>query len=90
MRSVIKVTLSLSLAVIDEISMVNLSYIMQIVNFVNPEREREKKKPLQIIFVGDFFQLPPVVLPEEQVHYKEFYGNDVHNAYAFQSQYWKR
>lgn len=92
-EKVYKMLMQIDILLIDEISMVSLSmidYIMQIVNFVNPEREREKKKPLQIIFVGDFFQLPPVVLPEEQVHYKEFYGNDVHNAYAFQSQYWKR
>lgn len=92
-EKVYKMLMDINTLLIDEISMVGLSmidYIMQIIGFVNKERENKKKKKLQIILVGDFFQLPPVVLPEEKNHYRRFYKANVNNAYAFQSQYWRQ
>jgi len=78
---------------IDEISMVTIDvmdYVFQLIQFVNAERENKKKKPIQLILVGDFFQLPPVIKSEDMEHYIRHYGSDVRNGYAFQSLYWKR
>ena len=78
---------------IDEISMVTIDvidYVFRIVQFINCEKENKKKKPIQLILVGDFFQLPPVIRSEDMQHYIRHYGADVRGGYAFQSLYWKR
>ena len=92
-EKIFKNLMSTDVLLIDEISMVTIDvmdYIFQIITFVNKEKEEKRKKPIQLILVGDFFQLPPVIKKEDMEHYIRYYGSDVRNGYAFQSPYWKR
>jgi hypothetical protein len=78
--------------IVDEISMVRLDLFDKLMKFVglgNASRARKNKKPIQLIFCGDFFQLAPVVNKEmDKPLLDEFYGCDTKGAYAFQSRYW--
>lgn len=77
---------------IDEISMVRLDVfdkVMQLLVLANSTRARKKKRPIQIILVGDFYQLAPVISKEEKPYLEEFYGMDIKDGYCFQSQWWQ-
>ena len=79
--------------VVDEISMCRVDlfdYIAQTVQKANKKRHKYGKLPIQMIVVGDFCQLPPVLLDKDKEILDEYYGEDIGNAYAFQSKYWKR
>ena len=81
---VIKKLKKTSVIVIDEISMVRADlfcYVANTILFV----EKEFKKKIQLMVVGDFFQLPPVLVKEEQPAYEGLYGNAL---FAFQSPQW--
>lgn len=66
--------------VIDEISMLTGDYIDMMDRWLRKAlRSRLPFGGLQIIFVGDFLQLPPVITR----------GQDVEHTYAFQSPAWK-
>lgn len=74
---------------VDEISMVRIDIfdkLMEIVSLSN----RKRKKPIQLVFVGDFYQLAPVVISEERPFLNNHYGKDIKDGYCFQSQYWKQ
>jgi len=76
---------------IDEISMVRIDIfdrIMQILTLATMKRKRKKKKDIQLIMVGDFFQLPPVITKEERPFLNEHYGIDIKDGYCFQSKFW--
>lgn len=45
------------------------------------------KRKKQIVCVGDFYQLPPVLTDDDAEAYKQLYGDSL---YAFQSPYWKK
>lgn len=91
-----KVPLTVEVAdilVIDEISMCRIDlfdYIAQTIQKANKKRQKYGKLPIQVIVVGDFCQLPPVLLDKDKEILDEYYGEDIGNAYAFQSKYWKR
>lgn len=77
---------------IDEISMVRMDIfdrLMLILEAYNKNRERKRKKPVQLIFVGDFFQLAPVVSKDERPLLEEHYQRPLGDAYCFQSRYWR-
>lgn len=77
---------------IDEISMVRLDVfdkLMQIIMCANHIREQMKEKPIQLIFVGDFFQLPPVMRQEDKLILNEHYKTNIRDGFAFQSKYWR-
>lgn len=80
---------------VDEISMVRIDLFDKIMSYIlieNQERERKGRKPVQLIFVGDFFQLPPVIDSKKTMDdkvLKEAYGRDVGAGYCFQSRLWK-
>lgn len=79
--------------VIDEISMCRIDlfdYIAQTIQKANKKRQKYGKLPIQVIVVGDFCQLPPVLLDKDKEILDEYYGEDIGNAYAFQSKYWKK
>ena len=70
--------------IVDEISMCRLDLFELLVKTIK-ETEDKTKKPIQVIFVGDFYQLPPIVATNEQQEYfKHFKG-----TYAFESPLWQ-
>lgn len=76
---------------IDEISMVRIDVfdkLMQILTLANEKRTKKKKK-IQLILCGDFYQLAPVINSEERPHLNEHYGCDIKEGYCFQSKYWR-
>lgn len=78
--------------IIDEISMLRIDtfdYIAIIILNINKHREKSHQKPLQVIVVGDFFQLPPVLTDNDREILEQLkYGNRLGRGFAFQSQYW--
>lgn len=67
--------------VIDEISMCRLDVfekVMKTLKLANPS--------IQVVLVGDFLQLPPVLTKDEAEVYEDLHGDRV---YAFESQLWE-
>jgi len=63
--------------VIDEISMVRADLLDCMDVFLRASR-RKKAAPfggVQMIFIGDLYQLPPVVVSEEREHFKQVYAS---------------
>lgn len=76
---------------IDEISMVRIDIfdkIMQYIAIANEKRPKSKK-PIQLIFCGDFFQLAPVIPQSDKKYLTQNYKKSVQDGYCFQSSYWK-
>lgn len=68
------------LIIIDEVSMVRYDLFAGVLRTMK-EAERKSRKHKQIIVVGDFFQLPPVLVDKEEEQYTQIYGK---NLFAFQ------
>lgn len=88
---------------IDEVSMLRIDafeYIVQSIESANRLRKfdkgRKRRNPVQLIVIGDFFQLPPVLVrssdkkPDEGDLMSEHYGFDVGAGYAFLAPGWQR
>lgn len=77
---------------IDEVSMLRLDifdYMSNILFALNSFRRQRGKKDVQIILVGDFFQLPPVLIDKDREVLEAYkYRNGMGKGFAFQSQYW--
>lgn len=85
--------------IIDEVSMVRIDIFDYVAEVIQEETQSFMRKirgrpPLQIIFVGDFYQLPPVVKTtaykgdsDKEILNKK-YGEDIGKAYCFQSYAW--
>lgn len=71
--------------IIDEISMCRMDLFDAIGRVLD-----QLKNHIQVIVVGDFCQLPPVLLDDEREKLEAFYKEKVGNAFAFQSQAWKK
>ena len=87
-RKHLKTLVGARTVIIDEISMVRMDifdYVCEII------RNMEKKlgHSIQLIVVGDFYQLPPVLKEEDREILTKHYGREIGNAYAFQSDSWK-
>ena len=79
--------------VVDEISMCRIDlfdFIARTVQKADNKRKKYGKLPIQVIVVGDFCQLPPVLLDKDKEILDEYYHEDIGNAYAFQSKYWEK
>ena len=88
--------------IIDEVSMLRMDafdYAMRVIEQENELRLagiRKKSVPIQIIAVGDFAQLPPVLINakdgtlSESKLLSDYYGFDVGGAYAFQASMWEQ
>ena len=68
------------LIVIDEISMVRYDLFAGVRRSIAAAEEKSKRHK-QVIVVGDFFQLPPVLADKEDELYHKYYGD---NIFAFQ------
>lgn len=77
--------------VIEEISMCRMDlfdFVMRQVADANAVRRSLGMRNIQIVVVGDFFQLPPVIKDSESKVLNAYYGKDVGAAFAFNSNYW--
>lgn len=94
---------SADVILIDEVSMLRLDAFefiiktIEKINHIRKEDEECHKKPIQIIVVGDFCQLPPVIKtpkkPDDldiKEELSQYYGFDIGCGYAFLSPAWKR
>lgn len=72
--------------IIDEISMVRADYL-DLIDY-RLRRVKMNNKPfggIQVVVVGDFYQLPPIVARKEARHFKKMYDS----PYAFDSKVWQ-
>lgn len=88
--------------IIDEISMCRFDlfeYVARRILFENEERARDrayrwetekeiKENDLQLIVLGDFYQLPPVLKPDDKKELSMTYKFDFGKGYAFKSTLW--
>lgn len=77
--------------IIDEISMCHIDlfdYIAARVLALNYYRHRVGKQAIQVVLVGDFLQLPPVIIPKDKEVLYHIYGGDCGRGYAFQSRFY--
>ena len=77
---------------IDEVSMLRIDvfeYIATVLFALNSFRRQRGLDDIQVVLVGDFFQLPPVITDKDrEVLEKYKYGEDLGKGFAFQSKYW--
>ncbi|MDE6394729.1 MAG: hypothetical protein K2K77_05245, partial [Duncaniella sp.] len=82
---------SVEVLIIDEISMVRSDLFWAVdYRFRQIAQGKDKKRPFggkQVILVGDFYQLPPVVKSEEE---ERFIKNTFGGEFAFQTQTWSQ
>lgn len=68
--------------IIDEISMCRVDLFEYVANTLLHMKNRK-----QLILVGDFYQLPPVLTPKDSKAFNAFYGD---RLYAFESELWQK
>lgn len=78
---------SAHIVIIDEISMCRMDVFDYVAECIFKSMEIYEKN-IQVVLVGDFYQLPPVLKEDERQYMNLEYGYDVENAFAFQSKYW--
>ena len=92
-RGIPEILKEADIILIDEISMCRIDvfdYVAKLIMQANNRRVKYlNKKPLQIIVSGDFFQLPPVLIDKERILLESFYERDIHQGFAFESEYWE-
>lgn len=71
---------------IDEISMCRIDLFQYVANTILSSQNRIGRKK-QVVVVGDFFQLPPVLKNEEKRNFQKIYGRKL---YAFESTLWQK
>lgn len=87
--------------IIDEISMLRMdafSFLVKSIDQANEIRAEAGNPPIQVIAVGDFCQLPPVLIsskekdkdPGDAEILSNYYGFDVRGGYAFISPEWDK
>lgn len=70
------------IVLIDEISMCRTDLFGYVARTILASKTKK-----QVVCVGDFYQLPPVLTEDDADAYKQLYGESL---YAFQSAYWKQ
>lgn len=83
--------LDCDLMIIDEISMCRLDlfdYLSNVLYKAANKRKEDNKNPCQLVVVGDFNQLPPVIKDEKKI-LDRIYGYDVDHGYPFLGKEWK-
>lgn len=74
--------------IIDEISMVRMDLFELIAKCIRMSSNRTGNH-IQLLVIGDFFQLPPVMQPETRDLLEQYYNMPVGRGYCFNSQEWE-
>ncbi len=89
-----KVLRNADVVIIDEISMCRIDLFEYVVSMILAAQR--VSGPKQVVLVGDFFQLPPVVTQDDQPFLARLYGDDWKaggyqnwDGFCFASQYWR-
>lgn len=84
-----KEILQMDVLIVDEISMVRMDLFDAVIQCVRGIQNKSGKE-IQIILIGDFYQLPPVVNAKhgDDIALQAYYHRNVGNAYAFQADSW--
>ena len=80
------------IVIIEEISTCRIDIfecVSKLILDANTLRRRYGRKPIQLIVVGDFFQLPPVMTNKDKLYLDRYYNKDIGLGFAFQSDYWQ-
>lgn len=77
--------------IIDEISMVRMDLFDAVIASLT-KIERKSNKKIQLVVVGDFYQLPPVLKNRtgEKLRLQEYYKKSIRSGYAFEGLYWDK
>ncbi|MBO5389192.1 MAG: AAA family ATPase [Lachnospiraceae bacterium] len=78
--------------IIDEISMARIDTFDFIANKIlraNKKRKWMGKPDIQLVLVGDFLQLPPVIVGNEKKALDKHYNRDIEAGFVFNSDFWK-
>ena len=79
------------LLIIDEISMCRIDlfhYLTRCMADLNIQRAAEGRNPCQLVVLGDFYQLPPVMFGEDLRVLSAVYGNWLNNGFCFGTPAW--
>ena len=83
-----KELLSADVIVIDEISMARFDAFQYVAKSIHMAEEKSRRHK-QLILIGDFFQLPPVVTTHDRDILETMWGREmVRNGFAFQAPLW--
>lgn len=74
--------------IIDELSMVRIDLFELLCTHLSKAESMYKKK-IQLVLLGDFFQLPPVITPEDKKILKIQYDIDKTHGFCFESKMFK-
>lgn len=74
---------------VDEISMVRLDIFDKLMAIIELANKKRKKK-IQLVFVGDFYQLSPVIITKDRPFLNKHYGVEIGDGYCFQSRFWRK
>lgn len=77
--------------IVDEISMCRIDLFDFMLNKVadaNEVRKTSGKYMIQVVVVGDFFQLPPVIREYDKRALDDYYKFDIGAGFAFYSRFW--
>lgn len=83
--------ISCDIVILEEISMCRVDtfdFIAGKILDANAIRKNMGKPAIQLIVVGDFFQLPPVVTYRDKEVLDKYYKRDIGLGFAFQSVFW--
>ena len=84
-----KELLQTDVIVIDEISMCRFDVFQYVANSII-KAEKDSGRHKQVILIGDFYQLPPVIVGKDRSALNSLWGkNHVRDGYAFQAPLWK-
>ena len=78
---------SADIIIIDEISMCRIDLFEYLMNLISLAQKKFGRR-IQVVVVGDFYQLPPVLPDEEIDDLTAYYKGELGKGYAFQSELW--
>ncbi len=75
--------------VIDESSLLRVDFFDSLILSVR-RAEKESGKRIQLVLIGDFYQIPPVLTKKDRPLLESFYGAGLNRGYAFKGLYWDK